>query len=228
MTGTEARVGVRGPGSGVPRNAGAAASVVLAGLVTVLCGAAANAQTPTPGPVERAGRTVDTAVLEVRDELAEVALAARVRIALLETLKDGGLRVNVSVRGGRVELSGQVPTAPERELAEGAARRVEGVTAVVNAVTLMTSPPPETAASRAIEQAGRAVADAILEASVKLRLLDDVGRVAFAIEVGAASGAVTLTGEVPDEARRTLALKAARATSGVTSVKDALRVAAAR
>jgi osmotically-inducible protein OsmY len=40
--------------------------------------------------------------------------------------------ISVAVRGGVTTLSGQVGTAGERSAAEDAARRVSGVTAVVN------------------------------------------------------------------------------------------------
>ena len=200
--------------------------VVLGVAIALAFAVPAGAQAPTRGPAERAGQAVDKAVRGIGDELAEVALAARVRVALLEDLKEAGLRVKVQVHGEQVELSGEVPTQHLRVVAEGAARRVSGVKAVVNGVAVMGSPPPEAVAGRAVQKVSSTLADALLSARVKVRLLDELGRVAFSISVDAASGVVSLSGEVPDSARHTLALKIAGTTSGVSSVVDHLRVPA--
>jgi len=183
-----------------------------------------DGQTPTPGPVERAGKAVDQAVQGLGEELAEVVLAARVRVALLEDLREAGLRVTVTVDGDAVRLTGEVPTLHDRVVAEGAARRVAGVKTVRNDVSVTATRPPEAVAGQTAHEVSRTLADALLEARVKVRLLDEIGQVAFSTEVDAVGGAVTLKGTVPDELRHALVLKVVRETSGVSSVMDRLTV----
>ncbi len=201
-----------------------AAALAAATLAGALLGAGVHAQGPTPGPAEKAGKAVDRAVDGVSDELAEVALATRVRIALLEDLKEAGLRVKVRVQGGRVELAGEVASAELRVAAEGAARRVNGVKAVSNLVIVSATSPPEVVASQGVARATRTLGDFLLEARVKLGLLDQLGRIGFDVEVEARDGAITLSGEVPDAARQSLAVEVARQTSGVSSVASRLTV----
>jgi hyperosmotically inducible protein len=69
-----------------------------------------------------------------------------------------------------------------------------------------------------------AVADALLETKVKVRLLEQLGKVAFDIEVEATDGVVSLSGTVPDAARRDLAGKIAKGTGGVKELHDLLKV----
>jgi len=83
---------------------------------------------------------------------------------------------------------------------------------------------PESAVERAVRTAGSEVEDALLEAHVKVRLIDEIGKAAFAIEVEAVDGVVSLSGTVPDESRRQLARDTARRTSGVVELHDLLRI----
>ncbi|HPS78742.1 MAG TPA: BON domain-containing protein, partial [Thermoanaerobaculaceae bacterium] len=68
------------------------------------------------------------------------------------------------------------------------------------------------------------VADALLETRVKAKLLDQMGRPGFAIEVEATDGILSLSGQVADDDRRALAARIAREVSGVREVHDLLRV----
>lgn len=220
----------RGPSHGMVRPKlrfpGGARVFALALGCSVLGQPAVLGQTPTPGPAQRAGQAVDQAVRGIGDELKELAVAARVRVALLEDLKEAGLRVKVAVQGDRVVLSGEVPSASARVAAFGSAKRVAGVRTVSNEVSVAATPPPEVAVGQAAKKVERTLADALLEARVKVRLLEDLGRVGFSINVAASAGAVVLGGEVPDEARRGLAVAVAARTAGVASVTERLRVAA--
>jgi hyperosmotically inducible protein len=75
-----------------------------------------------------------------------------------------------------------------------------------------------------MDKVEREVADAVLEGKVKTGLLEELGKVAFDIEVEATDGVVSLSGTVPDAARRDLAVKIARKTSGVKELHDLLNV----
>lgn len=87
-------------------------------------------------------------------------------------------------------------------------------------------PADEPPVARVIGKAEREVADAILQAKkVKARLLDQLGRMGFSIDVEAKDGAVVLSGTVPDAERRRLAVDLAGRTPGVSSVGTLLKTA---
>lgn len=194
-------------------------------VVLLVCVAEGGAQTPTPGPAARVGGTLDQAWATVQDQVADVLLLTRIRVALLERLKEEGMRVTIEVHGGSVDLSGQVERRENVELAERVVASVNGVRTVRNRVTLAPSgqvlEPP---IAHALGKAERAVANALLEAKVKARLLEQLGKVAFDIEVEATDGIVSLSGTVPDSARESLAVKIAKTTPGVKELHDLLRV----
>ena len=197
--------------------------VFLAGLVAVTVGACS--QPPeAPGPAQRAGAVIDRAVATVQDELAEALLKARVRVALLEQLQTAGLEISADVSGSVVTLTGRVGRRSSQELAEQVVRAVSGVTEVRNRLVVAPMTPATAPLARAVDEAEREVADALLETRVKMRLLDQMGRSGFAIEVEAADGVMSLSGQVPDAERRDLAVRITREVSGVRAVHDRLRV----
>ena len=65
---------------------------------------------------------------------------------------------------------------------------------------------------------------AVLESRVKGNLLQQMGRVAFSVEVEANGGIVSLTGHVPDELRHKLALQTAERVSGVKKLVDLIEI----
>jgi len=202
------------------------AGAVLSFTLLIGAGAEAAKPTPTPGPAARAGGAMDEAWNKVQVEVAQALLVTRVHIALLQHLKDDALKVKVEVKGSAVELSGRVNVRANQELAEKVALSVSGVREVSNRITLAPgSEHGEAPVSKAFGEAEREVADGLLEAKVKTRLLEEVGKVAFDIEVEATDGVVSLSGTVPDGARQQLAVSVAKATKGVRELHDLLRVA---
>ncbi len=197
--------------------------VVLVFLLS--CGGDAGAPTPTPGPGARVGGTLDQAWATVQAQVADVLLLTRVRVALLEHLGSDGLRVRVEAKGGIVELSGAVEKHSSEELAEEVTRSLSGVREVRNRIKLSpdarAAEPPVAAVVGKVE---REVADAVLEGKVKTGLLEELGKVAFDIEVEATDGVVSLTGTVPDSAREQLAVKIAKGTPGVKQLHNLLKV----
>jgi len=195
------------------------------GLAAATAGAGTAAPTPTAGPAERAGESIDRAWGHVSASVGEALLMTRVRVALLERLKEDGLRVTIEVHGGSVELSGQVEKSENVQLAERVAASVDGVRSVRSRVTVVTgdrvAEPP---VAHVLGKVERSFADALLDARVKARLLAELGKVAFDIEVDATQGVVTLSGAVPDADRRRLAVGIARTTSGVKEVRDQFTV----
>jgi osmotically-inducible protein OsmY len=204
---------------------GVRAALVAATVLALACDGRASSTTPTPGPAARAGGALDKAWSTVQAQVADALLLTRVRIALLEHLGSDGLRVQIEARDGIVELSGKVDKRSSEELAEPVARSVSGVREVHSRVTFSpdakTSGPPE---ARAVGKVESEVADAMLEAKVKTKLLEELGKIAFDIEVEATDGVVSLSGTVPDGARRDLALKITKGTTGVRELHDLLKV----
>ncbi len=171
------------------------------------------------------GGAIDHAWDQFSDSVGEALLVTRVRVALLDHLKEDGLRVSIVTHGGAVELSGAVKSRSSVELAPRVAASVKGVRSVRSRVTLADgSQGPEPRVARVVGSVERKVGDALLDARVKARLLEQLGKVAFKIDVDAAEGVVTISGVVPDGTRKELAGSIARSTSGVKEVRDLLTV----
>lgn len=202
-------------------------AIVLCFLAVPMVAVAEPATTPTPaqGPAARAGGSIDHAWGQVSASVGEALLMTRVRVALLERLKEDGLRVTIEAHGGNIELSGQVERSANVQLAERVAASVDGVRTVHSSVTLAANGQAlEPPVAHVLGKVERGFADVLLEARVKVRLLSELGKVAFEVEVDAASGVVTLKGTVPDADRRKLATGIVRSTSGVKEVRDQLTV----
>ena len=156
--------------------------------------------------------------------ISDASLQADVYVALLEKLGRDGLPIDVSVSNGLVRLTGQVGQRSTQELAEEVVLSVPGVRSVDNRVTAPSGSPAQTAPGQAVDHVDLEVQDAILETRVGRNLLSEIGRYAFDLEVEAAAGVVSLRGILPDQERKTIALRAVEKTSGVKKVIDLLRV----
>lgn len=157
-------------------------------------------------------------------ELSDGLLALKVKTSLLEELGLSAMGIEVTAESGDVTLSGTVAEKPAQELAEEVAAALDGVRAVHNDIRLEKAEEDgEHPVGDAVSHAEREVKDAALETKVKTRLVGEIGRHAFRIEVEASDGVVSLRGVVPDENRRKIALETARKTSGVDRVIDLLK-----
>jgi osmotically-inducible protein OsmY len=169
---------------------------------------------------EDAVRRVD-GVVTVVNQLYVVSPAAELRPdgvicqAVRHTLDwDEGLpgqQLQVTVVGGVVTLTGQVGYAHQRDAAERAVRRLRGVRAVVNDLSV-TAP-------RASDDTIQQMIHAALE-----RRGQRGGR---GVQVAVNDGVATLVGEVPSWGERQAVVAAARLTVGVRAIDDRLRVVAA-
>ncbi|HNX49697.1 MAG TPA: BON domain-containing protein [Thermoanaerobaculaceae bacterium] len=198
--------------------------LIPAAAVLAAMSLACSGPPTAPGPAQRAGAALDRAVATVQDELGEATLKARVRVALLEHLQGEGLGISADVSGSVVTLTGRVGKRSSQELAEQVARTVSGVSQVRNRLVVAPVTPATAPLARAVDKAEKEVADALLETRVKAKLLDQMGRPGFAIEVEATDGILSLSGQVADDDRRALAARIAREVSGVREVHDLLRV----
>jgi osmotically-inducible protein OsmY len=133
---------------------------------------------------------------------------------LLADPRTPALDINVDTRAGVVTLFGIVPTQEAKAAAAADARKVSGVTRVVNELQVVAS----------AKQAAVKVRDEELEGVVKKAFdAPDFKDITVTVK----NGVVRLTGTVPTGTRRLDAAVLARSISGVRAVEDDLRVAPA-
>lgn len=154
---------------------------------------------------------------------AGITTAVKSRLAADDTVK--ARNINVDTRDGAVTLTGEVETSAEEAHALQIARATDGVTTVVDRITIV----PSSSAGMSMPSGaglGAAVNDATITASVKSKLLADPDTAGLRIDVDTKDRMVTLTGEVKTAAEKSEALQIARDTDGVNSVTDRLTVRA--
>lgn len=180
-----------------------------------------------------------------------ITTAVKTRIAADDTVKS--YRIDVDTKDRVVTLSGAVDSPAARERAIEIARGTEGVRDVVDRLTVSPGATPTTGiddpiqegareaaregrekagegAARAREGADRAgdampdMGDVAITTQVKSKLLGDTNTPGLKIDVDTKDGVVTLTGTVPSAAEKQRAVELAKATDGVKSVVDRIKV----
>jgi osmotically-inducible protein OsmY len=198
--------------------------------MAIALASSAQAQTGDPGPRFAAATSSD-------------GDRARTIEALLK--QDTWLRddkLNVTVTGKRVRLSGVVDDEAERKRAEDIVWEADPTLVVENLLTVSEQKTTSTAAGRAVDEvvvdskkaarkAGKAVNemgemvnDGWITSKIKTQLMGTDGVKASAINVDTNDHVVTLRGTVRSESERAKALHIARATRGVVKVVDELKV----
>ncbi|HEX7011401.1 MAG TPA: BON domain-containing protein [Steroidobacteraceae bacterium] len=188
---------------------------LLAGLVVVLAVEASE-----EGRQEPAGNEARNAADETRETLNEAArsdpaITARVKAALIgnEEIESG--RIDIQTQEGIVQLSGFVDSDEMKQAAGQAAREVPGVREVRNQLVVQ-------AADRTI---GEATDDTVIAAKVKSQLASESGlETASDVDVEVSQGVVQLSGFVSSEDEKSEAEHIARGVSGVTDVRNDIRV----
>ncbi|MBO0724548.1 MAG: BON domain-containing protein [Blastocatellia bacterium] len=153
---------------------------------------------------------------------ATVTTAVKNKLAAEPTTS--AARINVDTANGVVTLSGAVPTAAEKSEAERIARNTQGVTQVVNNITVESGGAPGTAVTPAPggeTGAGRTLSDATILTGVKTQL---VAHGITGANVDVKNGVVTITGAVDDAQKKARAEEIARQASGVKSVNNQLTI----
>jgi hyperosmotically inducible protein len=163
---------------------------------------------PSLGPVER--------------ELGDVKITGSVKTALGLTRNLKPLEIRVSTEEGVVTLRGDVPTEALRHEAEAVAAAVPDVRQVVSHLHLLPGSGPVAGDSRSL---GETLDDSALEVQVRLALSLRRELAGADLSARAFRHKVTLSGSVPDTARRRVAVETTKATAGVAEVVDDLRVA---
>jgi len=163
---------------------------------------------------------------EVRDErgrglsgaAADLWITTATKLRLLADPRVPGMDVGVDVWNGVVTLHGNVPTEDAVEAASEAARETKGVKAIENEIMVIPEPGREAIRAR----------DKVLATEVRHALGATESVPGSGIRVEINGGVVRLTGTVPSEQHRLLAVTAAHATPGVSAVEEDLRVNYAR
>jgi osmotically-inducible protein OsmY len=148
----------------------------------------------------------------------DATISAKVKTRMAGDAETSAIKIGVTTVKGVVTLSGVVPTEREKTKAEQIARGTEGVTQVVNNVTI---DPNTIGATNVKEKTEEAVNDAAILSKIKTKLLLEK---ITGTNVDVVNGEVTLKGEVSDQKQITQAAEIARSTNGVKRVDNQLIV----
>ena len=131
--------------------------------------------------------------------------------------------IDTEVDNGVVQLTGQVPTNIDRDLAGELAKGVDGVVKVNNQLSIV--PDAHATAKKGEDRTfGVWIDDATTTARVKSKLLADPNTKGMQIHVDTHSEVVTLSGDVASSEERSLAEQLARNTGDVKDVLNQLVV----
>ena len=150
-----------------------------------------------------------------RRSVTDSAITAMVKSKLAVDNETSSANINVDTKGGVVTLTGVVTTQANKEQAERIAMNTEGVTRVINNITV------ETDGEHTAAGAGMSASDLAILSKIKTRYVaEDV----TGAKVEVSDGVVTLTGNVENAQTRVRAENIARSTSGVKSVNNMIEV----
>lgn len=131
--------------------------------------------------------------------------------------------IDVEVDQGVVQLTGQVPSIIDRDLAGALAKGIDGVVKVNNQLSIVADAhaTPKTGEDRTL---GVWIDDVTTTARVKSKLLADPNTKGMQIHVDTRSEVVTLSGDAASSEERSLAEQLARNTGNVKDVLNQLTV----
>lgn len=137
-----------------------------------------------------------------------------------------GSNIDVDTLQGGVTLSGTVPTEAARARALAIAKATEGVKTTTDKLRIG---PAESAIDPAMlreagRKTGRLLTDGWVKSKIHAQFIPERTLEDSNIDVDISMGGVTLAGTVKSEAGRARAVAIAKATAGVKSVKDALKI----
>lgn len=136
-----------------------------------------------------------------------------------------GSNIDVDTTNGVVTLNGTVPSEASKARAVALAKATDGVKSVTDKLRIVPADTKPGAARDAAAKTGRSVNDGWIKSKIYAQFLTDWKTLEDSdIDVDVAKGVVTLKGTVKTEAAKTRAAAIAKATDGVTSVNDNLRV----
>jgi hyperosmotically inducible periplasmic protein len=175
-------------------------------------------------------------------------LVMKVHSEMVDEAVLNGSNIDVDVKDGVVTLRGTVPSAAARARALEVARKNDGVKNVVDQLRVgptatggtagamdRAGDKMERAGEKAVDKgdsatrrAGRAIDDGWIKSKIYAQYMADWNTVLddSDIDVDVDNNVVTLSGTVKSAEAKTKAVATARATDGVKSVRDMLKVAA--
>ena len=184
----------------------------------------------TPRVDERSTNENTAATTSANPQHSDPLITARIQAKYFASPEIKAHRIDVDTKNGLVTLEGTVDSESQRALAASIAKGVEGVTRVEN--KLLVRAAADTAADAPRHHApdqslpardGRT--PAWITAKIQSQYYLNPSLKPWRIDVDtSSSGAVTLSGTVDSDTDRGEAVKIARATEGVTAVRDNLRV----
>jgi osmotically-inducible protein OsmY len=163
---------------------------------------------------DREARPEAGAKRSVTDTASDMYITSATKLRLMANDKTPSTDINVDTRNSIVTLFGTVPTKDAKAAAEAEARKVSGVSKVVNELQIVPAAKKEAVAAKD-NDVEKAIDDALGKRD-DLRGSD--------IDVEVANGVARLTGTVENEQQRMAAAVATRATPGVKAVKEELRI----
>jgi len=212
-----------------------AMAVALTGCRGV--GTQADASKTAEGVASEVKGETRKAATKAADELADAWLTTKIQSKFVADREIKATDIDVSSRDGVVTLKGRVQNEPMRSLAVAIAQNTNGVTQVVDQLSVMVAAPvaparPANAVTAgAVATAGSAVADSTprtddtrITSGIQAKYFLDDKIKARRIDVNSSNGIVTLHGEVLSDDERAQALLLARTTEGVQRVDDNLTV----
>jgi hyperosmotically inducible protein len=151
-----------------------------------------------------------------------------IRVAILEALAHsrelGGKNIDVKVDNRVVTLSGSVETPAQRNGAEQIARAVDGVSSVINNLTVTN---PQAATEPPTSAATPVDSNTDLSKRVEFELYRTNAFNTQTMQIRAEDGVVKLSGTVRSRAEQLLAERVAQGVPGVKKVVNELKVATA-
>jgi hyperosmotically inducible periplasmic protein len=146
-----------------------------------------------------------------RRSASDTTITTAVKNKLAADPTTSAVRIDVDTSNGVVTLSGNVPTTAEKSEAERIARNTQGVTQVVNNISVERGETP----------GGVTSSDTAILTTIKTHYLTN-GIIGTNVDVK--NGEVTITGEVDNAQEKARAEEIARQTSGVKTVKNLLTI----
>ena len=131
--------------------------------------------------------------------------------------------IDVDTNAGVVTLNGTVASEAGRARAVAIAKATDGVKNVADKLRVMPAA-KSGAVTEAAKTGTRKVTDGWIKSKIYAQFLTENALEDSDIDIDVANGAVTLKGIVRSQAGRDRAVAVAKATDGVKSVKDALKV----
>ena len=132
--------------------------------------------------------------------------------------------IDVETKAGVVTLMGTVPTAAGKSRAAAIAKATDGVKSVNDRLRVASEADATKNATQAANKAGNAVSDGWVTSKIYADYIDEDVLEGSDIDVDVDAGVATLKGTVPTQAGSARAAAIAKATDGVKSVRNNLKV----